>query len=210
MDDARKLVGLEGALDDAKRILFAVSSRKVPRMNVALENTFARKMSLHGMLDLINRAAAGTYHPKSYDEEDDARGMLMLILGGGRVADIAHRAYGSPSASSLRRHDTTPPILASPSQPTVLELEQNIDACFESISDLLPSSGVVHAELMFDKLAVEKRPRWDDRTNKILGFCRGCSDSGSLDFNSSVDLDTLFDDLDRGDIDLASEVSLLQ
>ncbi|KZP23239.1 hypothetical protein FIBSPDRAFT_737825, partial [Athelia psychrophila] len=208
LNDARKLVGREGALDDAKRILFAVASRKVPRMNIALQNAFARNMSLHAMLDLINRAAEGTYHPKSFDDEDDARGMLMLILGGGRVADIAHHAYRSPAASTLRRHDTTPPILASPSQPTLREVEQNINACFESISDLLPSSGVVHAEVMFDELAVEKRPRWDDRTNKILGFCHGCSDSGSLDFNSSVDLDTLFDDLDRGEIDLASEATV--
>jgi len=25
---------------------------------------------------------------------------------------------------------------------------------------------------MFDELAVEKRPQWDDKSNKVLGVCR--------------------------------------
>ena len=61
-----------------------------------------------------------------------------------------------------------------------------------------------HQVLMLDEIAIEKRPRWDDRTNMILGMCREHSKAIPLEFNTEKELDLLCDGLDNGSIHLAS------
>jgi hypothetical protein len=161
------------------------------------------------MLELIKKAAEGTYHPKSFDEKDDLQGLLFLRLGGARVADIAHRIFGTPSVSVIRSCTTIPQILPSPSFLTHSELEQNIVSCFEGLLDILGTSGQnTHAVLMFDELAVEKRPRWDDRSNKVLGVCREHGRGTSLEFTSEDDLHALWEEIKSDKIHLAHEVSV--
>jgi len=67
---------------------------------------------------------------------------------------------------------------------------------------------MVHAVLMFDELAIEKRPRWDDKSNKILGVCCEHGQGTSLDFTSEDDLDALWEELKSDQIHLAHEVSV--
>lgn len=60
---------------------------------------------------------------------------------------------------------------------------------------------------MFDEVATERRLRYDDRTNKVVGLGRETAAKTTLEFNSEDNLDTLFADLECGDVRLASEVS---
>jgi hypothetical protein len=64
---------------------------------------------------------------------------------------------------------------------------------------------------MFDKLLTEKRPRWDDKSNKILGVCQEHGHDTSLEFTSEEDLQALWEELAAmayGKIHLAHEVSV--
>jgi len=65
---------------------------------------------------------------------------------------------------------------------------------------------MLHAVTMFDELVVEKRPQWDDRSNKVLGICREHGRETSLEFTAKEDLETLWDELGCGKIHLAHEV----
>jgi hypothetical protein len=67
---------------------------------------------------------------------------------------------------------------------------------------------MAHVGLMFDKLAVEKWPRWDDKSNKILGVCHKHGQGTSLEFTSKDDLDVLWEKLKSDQIHLAHEVSV--
>ncbi|KAK7013773.1 hypothetical protein R3P38DRAFT_2545697 [Favolaschia claudopus] len=62
---------------------------------------------------------------------------------------------------------------------------------------------------MMDEIHLEQRPRWDDRTNNILGACRECSHRVSLQLNTADDLEVFFNALDSGDIHLASEATVV-
>jgi len=138
------------------------------------------------MLEHIKKAAEGTYHPKGFDEEEELQALLFLCLGGARVADIAHRIFGTPAVSTIRRRTIIPQIAASPSFPTSYEIGCNIlGASVESMQKML------HAVIMFDEISVERRPRWDDKTNKVLGVCREHGQDTNLEFNSEDDLQTL-------------------
>lgn len=61
------------------------------------------------------------------------------------------------------------------------EVQKNIEACFESITDVLVAKKVVHQILMFDEIATEKRIRWDSKTNQFPGVCREHASKVSLE-----------------------------
>jgi hypothetical protein len=65
---------------------------------------------------------------------------------------------------------------------------------------------VLHAVAVFDELAIEKRPRWDDKSDKVLGICHEHGSGTSLEFTNEDDLETLWDELGSGKIHLAHEV----
>ena len=71
-----------------------------------------------------------------------------------------------------------------------------------------PTQKMLHAVIMFDEISVEKQPRWDDKTNKILGVCRKHRQGTSLEFTSEEDLQTVWEELGCGKIHLAHEVRL--
>jgi len=209
LNDAKKLVGHKGVIDVHKQMLMVLSTQHIPRIDRVLRVAFNCGRGIHSMLELIKKAAEGTYHPKSFDEEDNLQALLFLWLGGACVADITHCIFGTPSVSVIRTHTTIPQILPSPGFPTCSELEQNIAACFEGLLDILRMLGQnAHAVLMFDELAVEKWPRWDDKSNKVLRVCCEHGRGTSLEFTSEDDLDASWEELKSEKIHLAHEVSV--
>jgi hypothetical protein len=208
LNDSRKLVGQEGVIDVHKQMLLALSTQRIPRIDHVLRMGFKRGVGIHSMLETIKRAATGTYHPKGYNEEDDLHALLFLCLGGARVADIAHHIFGTPSARTIRTRTTVPQIIPSPSFPSCNEIQRNIVASFKGLLDGVSISGqkMLHAIAMFDELAIEKRPRWDDKSNKVLGICCEHERGTSPESTSEEDLETLWDELDGGKIHLAHEV----
>jgi len=162
------------------------------------------------MLGLIKKAAEGTYHPKGFNEEEDLQALLFLRLGSAQVADVAHCIFGTPAVSTIRRHTIIPQITTSLSFPMSYEVGCNIASSFKAMCDVLGASAqkMLHAVIMFDKISVEKCPRWDDKTNKILGVCREHRQETSLDFTSEEDLQTIWEELGCGKIHLAYEVRL--
>jgi hypothetical protein len=151
-------------------------------------------------------AAEGIYHPKSFTEEEDMKALLMWKLAGNRVAEINHRASGGPSVSYLRTRSTVPPIVPSPGQPTIDEVRRNVEATFGSVLDVIHESKAVHAVVMFDELATEKRIRWDPKSNYFLGVCREHADKTSMEFINEGDMEELFGKLDDGEVHYAAEV----
>jgi hypothetical protein len=91
--------------------------------------------------------------------------------------------------------------------PTVEEIEANIEGCTEGKPAYTRPPVTVHQVLILDEIAVEQHPRWNDKTNKIVGTCRECSSQVSLELNTATDLEIFFNTLDDGNIHLATEVS---
>jgi len=91
LNDLKKLVGKEGAIDMHKQMLLAISLWRIPHINWVLCSGFRRGAGIHMILELIKKAAEGTYHLKGFDEKEDLQALLFLCLGGAQVADVAHR-----------------------------------------------------------------------------------------------------------------------
>jgi hypothetical protein len=78
------------------------------------------------------------------------------------------------------------------------------------VLDVINESKAVHAVLMFDELALEKRIRWDPKLNCFLGVCREHAHKASMEFINEGDAEELFEKLDNGDIHYATEVRTLK
>jgi hypothetical protein len=204
LNNARKLVVKVRALDLHKQFIMAIGSTKVERIERLIKASIAQNCGIRKCLDLLDKAAQQVYRTRNYTEEDELRGLLLWRLGGARVADIAHRALGLPSVRTLRRQTLIPRLTPSAGQPTLEEVESNTRACTSIIKDKLDH--VVHQVLMFDEIKVEERPRWDDKSNNIIGVCREHSKNASLQYTSKDEVDLLFSQILDEKVHLASNV----
>ncbi|KAF6746419.1 hypothetical protein DFP72DRAFT_1076427 [Ephemerocybe angulata] len=191
LNQARKLSTKARALDSHTRFLSAVASKKVERVDRIIRLGLRHGRGIRSLLAQCLKAADGLYKPKDYLEEDYMRGMLLWKLGGNRIASIAHRALGLPSITTLKNQTRIPPIHLSPGMPTVAEVSENVQNSFAGMEELMkpePGAKNQHAVLMFDELAVEKRLRWDLRTNCIVGVCREHAHTVPLEFKTEKDM----------------------
>lgn len=203
---ARTLVARTAGLEDHKRFMVSIASNQVGNIERLVRVGLNHRDGIRGVLQRYDQAAAGLYKPKSFNEKDDLRALLLWKLGGNRIAGIAHRALGLPSVSTLCSRGALPPLVASHAVPTVEEVTKNIMSCFESILDVVGSEPVVHVNQMVDEIATEKRIQWDDSTNKFLGICREHSSRVSLDFSTIHNMEELFHSIKDGDVHHAGEV----
>ncbi|KAF8265191.1 hypothetical protein EI94DRAFT_1772435 [Lactarius quietus] len=164
------------------QVLLAMSSGKIPRLDRILRVASDHHMSVAAILDLIQKA--------------------------GHVADIAHRMFGIPAPSTVRRRTMIPPLICSPSYPLVRDLEANLVAAFDSLSPNLAAQGRLHAVLMLDEIVQETRLQWCDRTNQILGWCREHMKGKCMDFNSIADAELLFGEMVSRNVHLAHEATI--
>ncbi|KDR66758.1 hypothetical protein GALMADRAFT_1359327 [Galerina marginata CBS 339.88] len=208
LNDARKIVAKSGALEAHKDWIMAVGSGKVERVERLVRSAIAQKRGIRALLKMLDDAAQTVYRTRNYSEEDLLRARLMYRLGGGRVADIAYKSLALPSRRTVRRMSMIPPLISSPVRPTVSEVEANTVSSTTMISEILKSSSVVHQVLMFDEIKVEERPRWDDKTNNILGVCREHGGQASLHYTSKQEVDLLFEKIVDGHVHLASNATV--
>lgn len=107
---ARKIGTQARDLDDHTRLMAAIASGDVRRVDRLMKVALNAKCGVRAILDRCGKAAAGVYSVKSFDERDYQRSLLNLRLGGARLAGISHKADGTPSLTTLRAHSTTPRI----------------------------------------------------------------------------------------------------
>ena len=211
LSQARKLLVKATALSDQKRLLMAIASGKAIRVDRLISLGLRQKKGARGLLVSYLAAADGYYNPKSFTEEEDMKALLLWKLGGNRVAEINHRANNAPSVSYLRTRSTVPPIVPSHEKPTVEQVTGNVEATFEGVLDVIHGENCpkfIHAVLILDEIATEKRIRWDPRTNYFLGLCREHAHNTATEFVNEGDMEELFQALDDGQVHYAAEVRM--
>jgi hypothetical protein len=210
LNQARKLLSKATALTLRKRLLMAIASGKVNRVDQLIDIALRQKKGVRAILAAYRAAGEGVYKPKSFTEEEDMKALLMWKLSGNRVAEINHRANDGPSVSYLRAHSTVPTLIHSPGQPTINEVQKNVEATFTGVLDVMHELKVIHAVVMFDEIAAEKRIHWDLKSNHFLGVCREHANKTSMEFINEGDMDKLFKKLDDGEVHYAAEVRTFQ
>ncbi|KAH8991639.1 hypothetical protein EDB86DRAFT_2806500, partial [Lactarius hatsudake] len=211
LNDSRKLLMKVGALEDHKQWILAIASGRVDRVASLVQAGLKHRVGIKTLIQQYECAAEKLYKPKGYTNEDIMRSIVLLRLGGARVAQFAHQSLALPSLTTIRRQTVLPALVVSPSAPTVAEVEANIISCYSSLNSVVGAfSGgtIVHQVLMLDELAIEKRVQWDDLHNKFQGTCREHNHRIPLDFTSERELDILCEAIGNDEIHLATEATV--
>lgn len=216
LNDSRKLLVKAVTLEDHKQLILAIASGRVERVAPLIQAALKNRAGIGNIIQQYERASEKLYKPKGYTNEDIMRSIVLLRLGGARVAAFAHRSLALPSLTTIRRNTILPTLVVSPSTPSLADIETNISSCYTAFNSARPSvaSGplssesdtIIHQVLMLDELAVEKRVRWDDSGNKFQGTCREHNHNIPLEFTSERELDVLCEALEKDEVHLATEV----
>jgi hypothetical protein len=220
LNDSQKLLVKAGALEDHKQWILAIASGRVDRVASLVQAGLKHRAGIKTLVRQYERAAEKLYQPKGYTNEDIMRSIVLLRLGGARVAEFAHRSLALPSLTTIRRNTVLKTLVVSPSTPTATDVEANIISCY-ALSSTTPRNpgnpeqdpeplGVIHQVVMLDELAVEKRVRWDDLHNQFQGTCREHNHQIPLEFTSERELDLLCDAIAENKVHLATEVRVGQ
>jgi len=159
LNQAKKLLSKAMVLSHQKQLLMAIASGKINQIDRLLSIGLRQKKGIQGLLSLFFAAADGVYTLKSFTEEA-MRAMLVWRLRGNRIAEINHHSQDEPSVTYLWSHSNVPLLVASPVQPTIQQVQKNVEASLDGISKELHScmnGKVLHTVVMFDELATKKR-----------------------------------------------------
>ena len=164
------------------------------------------------------RAAEKLYQPKGYTNEDIMHSIVLLQLGGARVAKFAHCSLALPSLTTIWHNMVLKTLVVSPFIPTATDIEVNIISCYTLGTSTTPKPnpsnpellGVIHQVVMLDELAVEKQVQWDDSHNQFQETCHEHNHQIPLEFTSERELNLLCDAITENKVHLATKVHIGQ
>ena len=205
-----KMIGVRNKnLAGWKRLSIAISHENIPRIRSLLAANHRAGASVFKILEDVDRAAHRAYSPKGYDVADYELAFLMYKIGGRATANIAHRALGTPSIDTAKRHVSTSPIIPSPGFPTSAELQANLATCYPKNGVSYPANPIKGITMQVDEIKIQEHLRWEPKSNVILGVCREHGSCCALEFQSVYQADRLLDCLKSKTVHLATEVSVL-
>ncbi|KAJ6491055.1 hypothetical protein C8R45DRAFT_826083, partial [Mycena sanguinolenta] len=198
VNDARTIMRKMDTIDNQKELTMAIASGKILRVANVLAAGYRNGAGTNGLKALCQRAANGEYKPVN-DEQENSLAVVLWRVGGGRLAEIGHRALGLSGLNTLRKNTIIPPLLPSAGRPRAEDIEHNIDACLEALPEEPDDRPrILHQVLLLDEVSTEKRVRYDDRTNKVVGVCREHGWKLPLVLDTENDLKMLCEGLKEG------------
>jgi hypothetical protein len=210
LNDDRTLARRTASLADHKQWVLAVASGWVDRVASLVQVCLKKKIGIQGLLVQYVRAADKLWKPKGYTSEDIKQSIVLLRLGGTRVAEFAHWSLSLPSPTTAQWNAVVSALRVSIGKPTVMEVEEDIMTFLGPLGELENNgSKIKHQIFVLDEFAIEKRPWWDDHTTMFVGICRKHGHRVPLKFISEKELDILCNALNNDDIHAASEASVI-
>jgi hypothetical protein len=97
LNASRQLLGKATALDDHKQWMMAIASGQVNRVASLVQAGLKNKARIKTLIHQYGHVAEKLYQPKGYSNKDLMCSIVMLRLGGARVAEFAHCSLSLPS-----------------------------------------------------------------------------------------------------------------
>ena len=134
LNKTRTLAHCANSVDSYRRLVMAIASNNIARVNAILAVAMRNHASPEMMIERLTLAAKGIYKVKSYTELDFKLSYVLWRTGGQRAANTYACAHGDPHTSTIARHWLTPPLIPSHSAPTPSHMAQNLNILFPSES----------------------------------------------------------------------------
>ena len=112
----RSVTSFQKRLSTSKRLLIALSTADVPRLdqhNVLISTALRRGCGVNYIIDKLGKAAAGLYHVKGWKTDKDAADLAQLVsdIGGPLLLTALHKAGHLPCVNWVKSHQKSPRLM---------------------------------------------------------------------------------------------------
>ncbi|KAF6752932.1 hypothetical protein DFP72DRAFT_814901 [Ephemerocybe angulata] len=173
----QQLAGSQKKIDDYERIVMLLSKGDIPGLRRILAASLKRGASAPVILNLLERALKGLHRARGgFSARDLDVAFLAKAIGGPRLLYALQKAFGLPSATTLRKEQKIPALVPSIGRPSADEINANISAfCAPEVKPVRTpsaSGSLTGNTLMFDGVTLETRCSYCSRRDRVLGLCR--------------------------------------
>jgi hypothetical protein len=219
---SRRFATATAKINDYERIASLLSHNTLPSARALLATLLARGCGPRAIVNRLADAIDSRSRTKSYTDEDVDLAALVLRLGGPLLLYALNQARGLPSTSYLYKHARLSSF--TPTLHGVSVEEAAATAAAANLQTFLiqpmlkdPKLYRTFAHLAWlvavDDMSIDERPRYDYKSNTIVGFCFEHTNRVTF-FNTELDVLTLRDALmleegQEGKICLAKEAMVV-
>ncbi|KAG2338518.1 hypothetical protein BDR05DRAFT_951816, partial [Suillus weaverae] len=208
LNDARRVTHVLTRLDDYKSLIIALSENDVPRIQHILTVTLKRGSSIQQVINTLEDAITGTYHPRGYTGDDLDIAILMYHLGGRQLLYALSHRLGLPSLRTLQTHRTFTSISPTIGPITAEQFDANIKTLIliPLQSTIVPRRGY---SIMMDEIALEERASHHHASNSVVGLYHSHSHLVDPTLHTYDSVLCIAEKLAEGLIHLGKEMSVL-
>ncbi|KAG1858796.1 hypothetical protein DFJ58DRAFT_840379 [Suillus subalutaceus] len=160
-----KFLGLAHVQDITRTYAEQIKQLKLQIVNVALRNG----ASIHAVVNKLEDALEGVYHPQGYDASDLDIAMLVYRLGGHQLLFALSQKLTIPSLRTLRTRSAFTVLTPTIGPIHNEHFDQNIHAVV--LSNLTSSTSLCGVSLMIDEIALEEMAVHFSKYNKVGSLC---------------------------------------
>ncbi|KAG2049242.1 hypothetical protein BDR06DRAFT_984500 [Suillus hirtellus] len=168
LNDLCKYMSALTQLYDYNCLLMAVSERDIPRLQQIINVALCNSASIRQIVNKLEDALEGAYHPQGYDATDLDIATLVYRLGGCQLLFALNQKLAIPSLRTL--HTQAVFTIITPTIGTIRNehFDNNIHAvvlssCTESV--------LCGVSLMIDEIALKEMAVHFSKYNKVSGLC---------------------------------------
>ena len=204
-NNKKKLSVLNKKLSMHNRFLLTLTEKDVPRLKQLISVCVRQKQGIAYILQKLQKAIAGMYSPKGYNQDDRDLAAYVLISGGPRLLHVLHQTSGLASLSTAYRDIDNANILkdcniTASTTDVNAQIATNVEKVIKEHKEAKSAWS-----LKVDEIAVDKRLRYNSKTNGIVGLCAQHSTKDDVIFANAQQACNLENQLIDGSLHLATE-----
>lgn len=207
MNHIRNIAHVESKLEKYATLHTLIATNDIPALHRIFRNADTLQWSIDKLIEKIQDAINGDYHPKGYSSYEKNLAILMYEIGGGAALyALNHSMVSLPSRQTIAPMRKEFSLRISVAGLRITDIMENIRSVFEGYA---PGAGKCLVNLCQDEIACESRPRWLAGTDTLYGLCEHAKSLGDLRLgNDMTTLKRAAKAVKAGDVHIAHEVSV--
>ncbi|KAL1724660.1 hypothetical protein EV714DRAFT_278400, partial [Schizophyllum commune] len=155
-----------------RRLYELIATNEVPGLQRLISTAYKEEVGVDGLLERVQKAIGGEYHPKNYTKNDIDITMALYEFGGAGAVHAAHKSHlALPSLKTIRKYRQEFSLRVSALRASIIaDAGDNILALFRPRTSA-PRVLVGHG-LGTDEVAMDGRVCYLPSTDQMGGCCR--------------------------------------
>jgi hypothetical protein len=207
---SRQLATFARKMGDYERLIMAIATNDVPRINALLSTAIRNGASVNTIIAQIVEAVQGLRSTKGFTKFELDLSILIYRIGGNSLLYSLNHALGLPSLRTINNSANFVKITPTFGPVTIEVIRENIKKVILEpralAGKMRKQGGVV---FMMDEVAIEEHLDYFPKENKVGGLCQKHSATTPLTLQTYKSALTIVDKLRAEEVHFGKEMALV-